>query len=103
PSAGVVRSLLAKEGESVPVGADIAIIEIDDGETATPETPAGDARPEAYSPVVRQLARENDLDLSLLTGTGEGGRITRKDVLSAIEAKRETGARSVPSEASPGV
>lgn len=36
-----------------------------------------------YSPVVRRLAHEHGLDLSRLSGTGKGGRITRKDVLTA--------------------
>ena len=40
------------------------------------------------SPVVRKLAAENDVDLSLIAGTGEGGRITRKDVSKYMEARR---------------
>ena len=32
------------------------------------------------SPVVRRLARENDVDLRQVKGTGEGGRITRRDI-----------------------
>jgi len=32
------------------------------------------------SPVVRRLAADNDVDLDLVTGTGDGGRITRKDI-----------------------
>ncbi len=38
------------------------------------------------SPVVRRLIRENALDSTQITGTGVGGRITRKDVLDAIDA-----------------
>jgi 2-oxoisovalerate dehydrogenase E2 component (dihydrolipoyl transacylase) len=38
-----------------------------------------------YSPAVLRLAQQHDLDLTLLSGTGMGGRITRKDVLKAIE------------------
>ncbi len=38
------------------------------------------------SPVVRKLADEHGLDLSQVTGTGEGGRITRKDVMAFIDA-----------------
>ncbi|MGI8938199.1 MAG: dihydrolipoamide acetyltransferase family protein [Iamia sp.] len=37
------------------------------------------------SPVVRRLVAENDVDVSSLTGSGAGGRITRNDVLAAIE------------------
>ena len=39
-----------------------------------------ESKPHLLSPVVRKLIRENEIDVSLLTGTGQGGRITRKDV-----------------------
>jgi len=38
-----------------------------------------------YSPAVQRLAAEHGIDLNLVTGTGMGGRITRKDVLNAVE------------------
>ncbi|HMR49900.1 MAG TPA: 2-oxoglutarate dehydrogenase, E2 component, dihydrolipoamide succinyltransferase, partial [Arachnia sp.] len=38
-------------------------------------------------PVVRKLAREHGIDLSTVKGTGVGGRIQKKDVLAAVEAK----------------
>ena len=38
-----------------------------------------------YSPAVRRLAQERDVDLSRVTGTGMGGRITRDDVLKFTE------------------
>ena len=55
---------------------------------ATPvvTTPNGDAR-RRLSPAVRRLAREHDVDLSLITGTGMGGRITRDDVLQHLETR----------------
>lgn len=37
------------------------------------------------SPVVARIAQEHNLDLSQVTGTGEGGRITKKDVLAYLE------------------
>lgn len=43
-------------------------------------------KPHLLSPVVRRLIRENELDVSQLTGTGEGGRITRKDVEAFLES-----------------
>jgi 2-oxoglutarate dehydrogenase E2 component (dihydrolipoamide succinyltransferase) len=39
------------------------------------------------SPLVRKLATENDIDLSSVTGTGTGGRITKNDVLQAISSR----------------
>jgi 2-oxoglutarate dehydrogenase E2 component (dihydrolipoamide succinyltransferase) len=38
------------------------------------------------SPVVRRLAAEHNVDLDLVTGTGDGGRITRKDVERHVAA-----------------
>ncbi|NNC75747.1 MAG: 2-oxoglutarate dehydrogenase, E2 component, dihydrolipoamide succinyltransferase, partial [Acidimicrobiia bacterium] len=38
------------------------------------------------SPVVRRLAAENNVDLEQVPGTGEGGRITRKDVMAFVES-----------------
>ena len=52
-------------------------------------------KPHLLSPVVRKLIREHEVDISKLTGTGEGGRITRKDV----EAYLETGATAAPAPA----
>ncbi len=51
-----------------------------------PETADDAPKRGVLSPVVRKLADEHGLDLSQVTGTGEGGRITRKDVMSFIDA-----------------
>ena len=37
------------------------------------------------SPLVRKLAREHDVDLAKLSGTGTGGRVTKQDVLDFVE------------------
>ncbi len=52
------------------------------------------------SPVVRRLIAENNLDPARLTGTGVGGRITRNDVLKAIDAG-SGGASPAPAAPSP--
>lgn len=49
---------------------------------AAPDAPAR----RRYSPAVMRLADEHGVDLSQLNGSGIGGRITRKDVLAAIDA-----------------
>jgi 2-oxoglutarate dehydrogenase E2 component (dihydrolipoamide succinyltransferase) len=41
------------------------------------------------SPLVRRLAEENQIDLSQVTGTGTGGRITKKDVMAFMESRAE--------------
>jgi pyruvate dehydrogenase E2 component (dihydrolipoamide acetyltransferase) len=47
------------------------------------------------SPLVRKMAKENDLDLRQIAGTGSAGRITKEDVLGYME-KGEKGAATAP-------
>ncbi|EUJ41686.1 dihydrolipoamide acetyltransferase family protein [Brochothrix campestris] len=56
-----------------------------------------------YSPVVRRLAHERGLDLSHLSGTGKGGRITRKDVLTAPPQKEVAPASGAEATVAPRV
>lgn len=44
------------------------------------EPDQAETKPHLLSPVVRKLIRENEIDVTRLTGTGQGGRITRGDV-----------------------
>jgi pyruvate dehydrogenase E2 component (dihydrolipoamide acetyltransferase) len=37
------------------------------------------------SPLVRRIARENNIDLAAVPGTGAGGRVSKRDVLAAVE------------------
>lgn len=52
------------------------------------------------SPIVRRLARERGIDLALVTGTGPGGRIVRRD-LEAFEAQAPASASAAASAAAP--
>lgn len=52
------------------------------------------------SPVVRRLISDNRLDVSRITGTGPGGRITRDDVLAVIE-KGSASAAPAPAATAP--
>jgi pyruvate dehydrogenase E2 component (dihydrolipoamide acetyltransferase) len=60
------------------------------------------------SPLVRRIAREHNVDLSLITGTGAAGRVTRKDILAHVErggarpATIPVRAPSLPSPFPPG-
>ena len=56
--------------------------------------PATDHGSHLLSPVVRRLVREHDLDPAALVGTGVGGRITRSDVLNAIDERQRAAAAS---------
>ena len=51
------------------------------------------ATPTRYSPAVRRLAEQHDVDLSKVTGTGIQGRVTRADVQAYV--------RAVPQQAAP--
>jgi pyruvate dehydrogenase E2 component (dihydrolipoamide acetyltransferase) len=53
------------------------------------------------SPVVRKLASEHDVDLSTVSGSGRGGRITRRDVEAAIEAAAAAPAQVAQPEPEP--
>lgn len=111
PAAGILGELLVKEGETVGVGTIVA--RIGDG-AAAPAAPAPVAAAPAapapvveapapppppapvvevvsepagpLSPLVRKLARENNVDLAKVSGTGAGGRITKEDVEKHIAA-----------------
>ena len=61
---------------------------------ASPQSPPQEQAEDAstrrrYSPAVRRLAQEHSLDIDTLTGTGMGGRVTRDDVMRAVEARTE--------------
>ena len=58
------------------------------GQTPAPAPPEPDekAEPARLSPAVRRLAREHNVDLSRIVGSGMGGRITRQDVLTFLES-----------------
>jgi 2-oxoglutarate dehydrogenase E2 component (dihydrolipoamide succinyltransferase) len=115
PTAGVVREIVVPEGQTVRVGTLLAILD-EDGATADdlyggPSVAARAERPDIssdpsvaarrpessaavraehntfISPVVARLAAEHSLDLSLITGSGQGGRVTKQDVLKYVQAR----------------
>ncbi len=110
PGTGVLRAIIVQEGATVPVSTVIGLVGSGDeaipdsytqgaaGEPVqtaaaapTPAKPAAEpaprtGRPAAASPAARRLAREHDIDLATVEGTGPGGRIRDADVRSAIEA-----------------
>jgi 2-oxoglutarate dehydrogenase E2 component (dihydrolipoamide succinyltransferase) len=59
--------------------------------------PQGDGGPRSriLSPLVRKLAEEHDIDLSQIQGTGTGGRITKRDVMTHVE-QREAAPAEAP-------
>jgi len=109
PVAGVMSAHKAAEGDTVEVGAVIAIIEegasASTGSGAAPtaakaDTPAPAATKEApsadlaaaaatLSPAVRRAVLEHGVDPSTIKGTGKDGRLTKEDVIAAAKAKSE--------------
>jgi pyruvate/2-oxoglutarate dehydrogenase complex dihydrolipoamide acyltransferase (E2) component len=74
PAAGKVAQILVEEGELVPVGTPLVLIGSDG------EAPARAPEKVQATPLVRRIAEELGVDLSMVTGTGPGGRITEDDV-----------------------
>jgi 2-oxoglutarate dehydrogenase E2 component (dihydrolipoamide succinyltransferase) len=52
------------------------------------------------SPLVRRIAREHNVDLSRVRGTGLGGRVSKKDILDYLE-QRDVGRAAAPSPPAP--
>ncbi len=48
------------------------------------------------SPLVRKLARENNVDLAKVSGTGTGGRVTKQDVLDFVDRRTAAPAAAAP-------
>ncbi len=65
------------------------------GAPSAPRKPAVAAGGEKVrsSPLVRRIAREHDVDLTQVPGTGAGGRVSKHDILAAVEG----GGASAPS------
>jgi pyruvate/2-oxoglutarate dehydrogenase complex dihydrolipoamide acyltransferase (E2) component len=71
-------------------------------ETVTEATAEGADRPRLrLSPAVRRLAEEHDIDPTRLRGSGEGGRVTRDDVLAFLDTRVPEPAASAPAAPPP--
>src|SRR5712692_194046 len=111
PVTGILREILAKEGQTVQAGAEIAVVELGaDGEVAgaapspapdastpSPELESGEHR---FSPAVLMLGSELNVDLSQVTGSGIGGRVTKKDVHEFAAHAKAAPATRAPQPAS---
>ena len=61
----------------------------------------GDGRAPPVTPVVRRMAEEHDLDLSLIEGSGRRGRVTKRDVLAYLRRGEGAPEEAAPEEAAP--
>lgn len=119
---GVIKELIAAEGDTLAVGEVVCTIETEGGGTeeapaektseqqkeesksapqqeqskaspAKAERPAGAGR---FSPAVLKMAGEHGIDLSLVEGSGKEGRITRKDLQKIIDSGELPQAKEAP-------
>ena len=107
---GVIASIARKEGEDVKIGELLAVV--DESGTAASSAPssapvpppaaaaapatqasapapggngsAGAATDSRATPTARRMARDNDVDLGTVQGSGAAGRVTKQDVQKAI-------------------
>lgn len=127
---GILKEILAKEGDVIEVGKPIAIIETKGDENGAPSVPKEETQPEEekkvdaaeepvtetkskedttpsngspkierissggrfYSPLVRNIAKKENISVSELEsipGTGKKGRVTKKDILGYLRERGE--------------
>ncbi len=113
PASGILQEIKVSEGNTVQVNTVVGVIG-DGGGSSAPvkaaapapaapaakkESPAPTPAPSASapadeedsdvrsSPLVRKLAREHNVDLAKVSGTGTGGRVTKQDVLDFVERR----------------
>ncbi|WP_421877160.1 dihydrolipoamide acetyltransferase family protein [Marinoscillum sp.] len=128
--AGVLKEILAQEGDVIEVGKPIAIIETDGEAASTPaETPAPEEKEAVetaekimetassavasdpipsksgdkfFSPLVRNIAKEEGIslgELEKIDGSGQDGRVTKKDILAYVKDRQNGSSTSAPAPA----
>jgi pyruvate dehydrogenase E2 component (dihydrolipoamide acetyltransferase) len=113
---GVLEEVLIVPDTVVAVGAVLARIRTDNAEAVPvpepaapvatplePVPPTDESKSFHASPVAIRLAQEHGIDLSLIQGSGPGGRITRDDVQAIIDRIASNGAPHPKAMAAPAV
>ncbi len=93
PAAGVLKKVFGQQGDTVEVGALLAVIAV--GATAAktngaapvaaPASTSATAPADDLSPAPRRVVAERGIDPATITGTGKDGRITKGDALAATQ------------------
>jgi 2-oxoglutarate dehydrogenase E2 component (dihydrolipoamide succinyltransferase) len=116
PVAGVLSEIKVPEGSTVTINTVVAVIGGTAGKSAAPPaaaapapkasaTPAAATAPPPIasegervrsSPLVRKIARENNVDLTTVPGTGASGRITKTDIVTHLEQGQKPVAAATP-------
>jgi 2-oxoglutarate dehydrogenase E2 component (dihydrolipoamide succinyltransferase) len=124
PAAGILSEIKFPEGSTVGVHTVVAVIGGGSGKpapaaasapaapapsTSAPVAPAAVApvaaaasgeRPRS-SPLVRKIAKDNNVDLAQVPGTGPSGRITKTDILGHLENPAAPASKPAPAAAAP--
>ncbi|MGS9690644.1 2-oxoglutarate dehydrogenase complex dihydrolipoyllysine-residue succinyltransferase [Pseudomonas aeruginosa] len=104
---GVLAEIIKNEGDTVL--SNELLGKLNEGGAAAPAAPAAAAPAAApaaqaaapaaaggddaiLSPAARKLAEEAGIDPNSIAGTGKGGRVTKEDVVAAVEAKKNASA-----------
>jgi pyruvate dehydrogenase E2 component (dihydrolipoamide acetyltransferase) len=100
-AAPAAKPALAKE--AAPQQSDRPTAAPATGSPTPPQKPAVSAGGEKVrsSPLVRRIAREHDVDLRQVPGTGAGGRVSKRDILAAVEGGASSSAASAHPAAPP--
>jgi len=127
PAAGVLSEIKVQAGNTVQINTVVAVIGGAAGAAAAapaiaapaaaqPAAPVSAPKTEApapaaaasvsaeharSSPLVRKIAKENQIDLGQVSGTGAGGRITKEDVLGYLSGGAKAVPAAVPAAAQP--
>ena len=103
PASGTISEILKAEGDTVVSNEVIARIE--EGAAAPAPAQTSSAKPEPaeptasgglINPAAKKLAEERGIDISLIAGTGKGGRITKEDVVNYTPSAATAPAPSSP-------
>ncbi|MBO0493453.1 MULTISPECIES: 2-oxoglutarate dehydrogenase complex dihydrolipoyllysine-residue succinyltransferase [unclassified Pseudomonas] len=108
---GVLGAIVAEEGATVLSNQVLGSIE-EGSAAAAPAAaapaasapaaaPAAGAEDPIAAPAARQLAEENGINLASIKGTGKDGRVTKEDVVAAVEAKKNAPAAAPAKAAAP--
>lgn len=115
---GVIHTILVQPGETIPLGTVVALLadSIDEASEFVEDKPVRDIPiPEPgishlsvnqsgdrilASPLARRIAREENVSLELINGSGSKGQILKRDVIAAISA-RETSSSPIEVQSKP--
>ncbi len=109
PEAGVLTQIIAQVGQEVDVGAPLAKISVGEfGDTAAPVVANSKCpmsknteKNDSLSPAVLNMARKNGISLdslSKISGSGEGGRVTKKDLEKYLDSSHPVEVQKAPSQ-----